>query len=85
MQQVAEENGLDVVNKLAENPVGSKLPSEETRSTEQEDKLSRRSAIHHLLLSKHALPATLEFISQNTYMFIKPYASLFCRVWFQCM
>ena len=47
MQQVAEENGLDVVNKLAENPVGSKLPSaEETQRTEQEEKLSRRYSSH---------------------------------------
>ena len=43
MQQVAEENGLDVVKQLENNPIGTKLPTaEETRSTEQEDKLSKR-------------------------------------------
>lgn len=43
MQEVAEENGLDVVKQLADNPIGTKLPTtEETRTMEQEEKLSRR-------------------------------------------
>lgn len=44
MQQVAEENGLDVLKQLENNPVGTELPSatEDTRTIEQEDKLSKR-------------------------------------------
>ena len=42
MQQVAEENGLDVIEALKNNPVGTTLPTVETRTVEQEDKLSRR-------------------------------------------
>ena len=42
MQQVAEENGLDVVNKLEEHPVSSKIPTVDTLTHEQEEKLSRR-------------------------------------------
>ena len=44
MQQVAEENGLDIVNKLEENPISSKIPTVDTLTHEQEDKLSRRLA-----------------------------------------
>ena len=43
MQQVAEENGLDVVKQLENNPIGTKVPTAEGSQTlEQEDKLSRR-------------------------------------------
>ena len=43
MKQVAEENGMEVLDKLADNPIGSEVPEASSNLTsEQEDKLSRR-------------------------------------------
>ena len=43
MKQVAEESGMEVLDKLADNPVGTEVPGAATTLTsEEEDKLSRR-------------------------------------------
>ena len=43
MKEVAEQNGLEVLDKLADNPVSTEIPGAATSlTTAEEDKLSRR-------------------------------------------
>lgn len=55
MREVAEENGLEFINKIDENPVSNKEPSAGTLTTEEEDKLSRRYLPNILLLSLYMI------------------------------
>ena len=55
MREVAEENGLEFINKIDENPVSNKEPSAGTLTTEEEDKLSRRYLPNMLLLSLYMI------------------------------
>lgn len=55
MRQVAEENGLEVLDQLAQHEVGTTRPTL-SQTTEQEDQLSRRQVSH--LGAKMHIPHT---------------------------
>ena len=55
MREVAEENGLEFINKIDENPVSNKELSAGTLTIEEEDKLSRRYLPNILLLSLYMI------------------------------
>lgn len=53
MLQVAEENGLEVMDQLEANPVSTRNPAEvaglQTLTTEEEDRLSNRYEHHSII------------------------------------
>ena len=55
MREVAEENGLEVLNKIDENPVSNRELTAGKLTTEEEDKLSRRYMSSILLSSLYII------------------------------
>lgn len=55
MREVAEENGLEVLNKIDENPVSNREPTAGTLTTEEEEKLTRRYLSYKLLSYLHII------------------------------
>ena len=55
MREVAEENGLEALNKIDENPVSNRELTAGTLTTEEEDKLSRRYMSSILLSSLYII------------------------------